>query len=440
MPRLHPAPRLSILIPALGIAEELERTLLSVLENRPEDAEVVVVDAFGYDDPYDLGSAEVRLIHSDLAVSAKPRLGLSHSTTIQPSTTQDCQTPQQRQPSKQCHLDSSLAFPDSGASPGRLDWDGGGCWVRSRDFVDLVNLGWASCAGEVVHVLLSGATVWSGWAEHALGRFADPSVATVAPRALCQGSGTQSAAAGLVLGTSGVLQGVGQLEKAMHSGECTSEVGCSLAAGFFRRAVFSARPFERRLGPTYAAADLMLSLQEAGWSAVFEPSAVVELPEGDFTQVTSAISAEGSRSSRELYFELCAAERLFWRHRGGTFRGVARLLRHLAAVSLDLGRRVTRPGKLCLGTALLARLCGLREAFRPWPPRLDSPVGGAKPTPCDCFASASDLGSEDSIPAAQRRLRFDHPAEVDRAEPESNDPPKSNEVVPRGPRESHTAS
>lgn len=56
-------PRLSIIIPAIEGAATLEQSLVSVLENRPQDSEIVVVDAFGYDDPYDLRD-EVRLIDS----------------------------------------------------------------------------------------------------------------------------------------------------------------------------------------------------------------------------------------------------------------------------------------------------------------------------------------------------------------------------------------
>jgi GT2 family glycosyltransferase len=56
-----PVPRLSILIPALNSPERLEHTLVSVLANRPEQCEVVVVLAHPYDDPYDLLD-EVRFV------------------------------------------------------------------------------------------------------------------------------------------------------------------------------------------------------------------------------------------------------------------------------------------------------------------------------------------------------------------------------------------
>jgi hypothetical protein len=56
--RKYPVPRLSILIPTLSDNQEFEYTLASVLQNRPEDCEVLVAHAFAYDDPYRL-SGEV---------------------------------------------------------------------------------------------------------------------------------------------------------------------------------------------------------------------------------------------------------------------------------------------------------------------------------------------------------------------------------------------
>lgn len=53
--------RLSILIPYVGNPKLLEETLVSVLENRPDDSEVLVVLAQPYADPYDLGD-EVRFL------------------------------------------------------------------------------------------------------------------------------------------------------------------------------------------------------------------------------------------------------------------------------------------------------------------------------------------------------------------------------------------
>lgn len=48
-------PRLSVLIPVRGNLDRLEDTLVSVLENRPEDCEIVVLLDAPYADPYELG-------------------------------------------------------------------------------------------------------------------------------------------------------------------------------------------------------------------------------------------------------------------------------------------------------------------------------------------------------------------------------------------------
>jgi hypothetical protein len=56
-------PRLSIVIPCLGGAAEFDGTLVSVLQNRPADCEVLVVHAEPYDDPYDLAH-EVRFVEA----------------------------------------------------------------------------------------------------------------------------------------------------------------------------------------------------------------------------------------------------------------------------------------------------------------------------------------------------------------------------------------
>ena len=54
-------PRLSIIIPLLGDQAQLDDTLVSVLENRPANCEILVVHAEPYDDPYGL-AGEVRFL------------------------------------------------------------------------------------------------------------------------------------------------------------------------------------------------------------------------------------------------------------------------------------------------------------------------------------------------------------------------------------------
>jgi len=74
-------PRLSIIIPVLGSAARLETTLVSVLEKRPADCEIIVVLNAAYDDPYNL-DGEVRF----LQVPASMGLVESVNQGIQAST------------------------------------------------------------------------------------------------------------------------------------------------------------------------------------------------------------------------------------------------------------------------------------------------------------------------------------------------------------------
>ncbi|MDZ7617251.1 MAG: glycosyltransferase family 2 protein, partial [Patescibacteria group bacterium] len=62
-------PRLSIVVPFLGNLKLLEDTLVSVLENRPDACQILVVLNEGYDDPYDL--------HGEVSfVASRPDAGL----------------------------------------------------------------------------------------------------------------------------------------------------------------------------------------------------------------------------------------------------------------------------------------------------------------------------------------------------------------------------
>ena len=58
--------RLSIIVPLMGDLKRFEDTLVSVLENQPEQSEVVVVLNGPYDDPYDLRS-EVKFVEAPRA-------------------------------------------------------------------------------------------------------------------------------------------------------------------------------------------------------------------------------------------------------------------------------------------------------------------------------------------------------------------------------------
>lgn len=78
-------PRLAIVISAVGSIESLESTLVSVLENRPTDCEIVVALNGPYADPYDLKD-EVRLIpaapHASAVASVNRALSLTRAPFV----------------------------------------------------------------------------------------------------------------------------------------------------------------------------------------------------------------------------------------------------------------------------------------------------------------------------------------------------------------------
>ena len=69
-------PRLSIVIAACDNGQRLEAGLVSVLENRPDDCEILVVHDGSYEDPYDL-SGEVTFLEAGLRASWTDRANLA---------------------------------------------------------------------------------------------------------------------------------------------------------------------------------------------------------------------------------------------------------------------------------------------------------------------------------------------------------------------------
>ncbi len=63
---ISPVPRLSIVVPISRDLAAFESTLISVLENRPRDCEVLVTHDGSYDDPFNLCD-EVRFVIADSA-------------------------------------------------------------------------------------------------------------------------------------------------------------------------------------------------------------------------------------------------------------------------------------------------------------------------------------------------------------------------------------
>ncbi len=76
-------PRLAIVVSAVGTTEQLEATLVSVLENRPADCQVIVALERPYTDPYDLKD-EVRFVQAPVGARPTAAIHQALATTRAP--------------------------------------------------------------------------------------------------------------------------------------------------------------------------------------------------------------------------------------------------------------------------------------------------------------------------------------------------------------------
>lgn len=281
-------PRLSIVIPAADAAL-LEDTLVSVLENRPSDCEIIAVLAVPYADPWSIGE-EIRFVQAPVGAT----------------------------------------------------------------LVDLVNLGVASSAAEIVHVLAAGWRATEGWAEAALGRFAEPGVTAVVPVTVAADDRGRVVAAGIRRTSGGrslpnlAMRGTSQIDR-RTAGDVSASAP-SLEAGFWRRDAFPQRGFSKVCGDRMAAADMAAAVASAGGVVAVESVCRV---------------VEGPGSQRESSFlEGLHAERLFWRSLAGEsflpalVAHAGEVIRHAVAVA-PMGTLPMLAGRLtslmqfgsCLGRA-----------------------------------------------------------------------------------------
>ena len=289
---------LSIVIPAIGDTAALEDTLVSVLENRPDDCEVVVPLGCPYDDPWGIRD-EVRFV--------------------------------------QAPVGSGL--------------------------VTCTNLGIASSAGSVVHVLAAGWRATPGWTDSAVAHFADDSVAAVVPLGVSAEDHDRVVSAGIRVTRGGrrtavVPRGNAAAERVDVSKLRSS--GPALEAGFWRADVLAA------IGPGFASCcgGLLADADMANAIASLDRTVVVD--------ADSRVVWGTPRPSSNSFQAGLHAERLFWRSlaRGSI---VSALVPHAVEICRDAVARApfaTLPmlvgrliGSLQFGSAMarIRELRGLRR-------------------------------------------------------------------------------
>lgn len=245
-------PRLSIVIPAFDAAS-LEDTLVSVLENRPADCEIIAVLTVAYADPWSIGD-EVRFVQAPAGATV----------------------------------------------------------------VDCVNVGMASSAAEIVHVLRAGWRATDGWADAAIERFTDSDVTAVVPLTVAAGDRGRVVAAG-VRRTTGGRSMVNtparrdQQVSTFAAASVAAPAAPALEAGFWRVDALPASGFSKACGDRLAAADMAAAVACMGDTVVVEPACLV---------VEGPVTPRGSAFNEGMH-----AERLFWRSLAGE-QPIAALVAH----------------------------------------------------------------------------------------------------------------
>lgn len=226
---------LAIVVPAPAAADQMEETLVSILENRPDDCEIVVALGFRYDDRWGIGE-EVRFV--------------------------------------QAPVGSGL--------------------------VTCTNLGIASTASPVVHLLASGWRATPGWTDAAMARMASGDVAAVVPVTVAAEDRDRPVAAGIRVTRGGRRIEIGGRRGSFDPATARPDGPC-LEAGFWRTEVLGVvgPGFAPSCGESHADADMARALAVLG--------ARVEL------ETESRVVAGPARRRVAAFTEGLCAERVYWR-------------------------------------------------------------------------------------------------------------------------------
>ncbi|MCC7085924.1 MAG: glycosyltransferase family 2 protein [Pirellulales bacterium] len=271
--------RLACIIPVLGTTDGLETTLVSVLERRPDDCELIVVLNVPYDDPYQL-SGEVKLLAAPRRAGLVQCLNLGIGATRAP-------------------IIHTLA---SGYE---------------------VSDGWIDRA-------------YAHFDDPRVAAVA-PAIHSAADRQqrIAAGVGyTRGGSKTITAGAESLSGPADDMERQPASGFAShrTAVGPWLTAAFIRRAALDAfgGGLPTAVGDELADLDLALTLRRAGWRMRFDSQCQV------FAQRIDAPKHSGLTAALH-------AERLFWRHWSETSRVASLLIHPLTAIRSIIGSGVNAP-------------------------------------------------------------------------------------------------
>ncbi len=234
--------------------------------------------------------------------------------------------------------------------------------LAQASLIELINAGVQAARSEVVHVVGCGVEVQEAWADAALDRFRDPSVASVAPLVLQRGDRLRLSGAGVMHDRHGARRicAAGQRRDRWDPTR-HHVVSPLLTAGFYRRDVLlSLGGFDATVGERFADVDWGLAAEQLGYRCdVAEQSCVV-----------ADVPVRGKPS----YGAGLAAERFYWRHHP---QGRAAMVRHGLAVAAAFLFPLPTPGRLL---ELAGRIVGMceRQSHQRCQPRVEPSVEPAQ--------------------------------------------------------------
>jgi hypothetical protein len=252
------------------------------------------------------------------------------------------------------------------------------------DLAECFACGLAASNAEIVHVMASGYEATPGWADAALARFDEPSVAAVAPLVVDRDNPGLILSAGLSYSPGGRIDRIGAGRQRDGFAGGGALCGPELAAAFYRRnALEIVETVPHLRSPRAVGVGLALSMHKAGYASVLEPACV-------------AMAAGELLASGSAWREGLACEQLF-RRWSALPSGTRSWAAHAGLVAMECLQAFVRP-------SMVLRLAGRAAAMLGLGAPRSLPTSSSLPSsPSEAVIRPHHFGQADARPALHSR-------------------------------------